>query len=171
MKYALKLGGDYGADKDKKSGKIIKRYKIYIKNYYQKFKNVYEFMKNLLNQGMKKGIYKIKVGNDSYILKFYKDFNYEYEINMKINQLVRSKERDIWYIVGLQKKYNYKVIAINANEEVISKFIKKYPSIKLLKPFKNGYDFKEYLKKHKNQINKGVYKVEVGSLYAILEFK
>ena len=168
MEYALRLGKDYGVRRDELERIIEERYPLYIKDYYEKFENINDLQKYLLDKELPRGIYRIKVGNEDYILKFYKDSRYRIDLDKRINELVRNKEDDIWDILDFEKKYRYKVREMNVNKDVV---LKKYKHIKLKRlnnnsEFKNGQEFKKHLSQCR-KIERGLYKVKIGSLYVI----
>ena len=166
IRSALKLGAKYGSEK---SGK---KYHIHIKDFYLIFKDGYDFKQYLLNKGMmKQGIYKIKVGEDVYILKFYRNVPPGIKVFDHIDKWVYSREGDILKLKYAQSLYNFKVFAINPDRKFVSNLLKNYSSVYVLyNDFRSVSDFINYLQENRNKLSKGFYRIFIEGFDVIIRF-
>lgn len=166
IEYALSLGDNYGSHK--KSGK---KYPINIKNFYLIFKDGHEFKQYLRDKGMKEGIYKIKVGEDVYLLKFYRNVPPGIKVFDHIDKWVYSREGDILKLKYAQYLYNFKVFAIDPDREFVSNLLKNYSSVYVLyNDFRSVSDFINYLQENRNKLSKGFYRIFIEGFDVIIRF-
>lgn len=106
---------------------------------------------------MKEGIYKIKVGEGVYILKFYKDVPSGIKVYDHLKLWVRSREYDILKLRYAQYDYRFKVLAIDPDRKFFSDLLKSSSAIKslssmlVLDNFAKVDDFIKYLPKHRKK--------------------
>lgn len=118
--------------------KVLSRYSS-IKNF-QSFKSGGSFLEYLKNSGMKKGIYKIKVGKHIFILEFKKNVEPGIDVFKNLDKLVNSPEKDKSEVIGGQKLHHYEILEYLPNKNNLDAIKEKYSGAPC-KNFKSGMDF------------------------------
>ena len=151
----------------------LKKYIPLLRNNLGPFDNGSNFLSYLKDNGVKRGVYKVKVGKHIFILQFLKNLNSGIDIFNNLNKLVGSPEKDISEVLGGQILCNYNVLKYNLNKKVIDDFIEfERLSIKGSKSFKNGIDFliDVLLPESPYIAYDGVWRIKVGEVYFVIDF-